>query len=299
MASKAMSTLKRPEFQEPTIPTREYWGDPEQTRRTKDRTRPGAKSTVVNNVLVLEDWEHGLAVEQYKADRKIYNKQVMAWKENKAKCYYLVLSHCPRALEHQLKNSTKWDETESNQDVVALLQMIRDITHNKKERKESVMAIVESDLELYTIAQDPGESLDEYYKVFLAQVDTIDAHGGNAGYHPVIYTAHMETTLQKKGKTRDEYDAMDEESRTAIQSEVIKAAKEAYLACLFIQLADDKRYGDVKRALADNYLLGKQEYPQDLLAAKRLLADYKGVPGKATKAADAADEQGVAFAEGG
>ena len=27
VASKAMSTLKRPEFQEPTIPTREYWED--------------------------------------------------------------------------------------------------------------------------------------------------------------------------------------------------------------------------------------------------------------------------------
>ena len=74
----------------------------------------------------------------------------------------MVLSHYPRALEHQLKNSSKWDETESNQDVVALLQMIRDITHNKKERKESVMTIVESDVELFTSYQAPGESLDDY-----------------------------------------------------------------------------------------------------------------------------------------
>ena len=53
--------------------------------------------------------------------------------------------------------------------MVALLKMIRDITNitnNKKERKESVMAIVESDVELYTIHQGSGESLDEYYKVF-------------------------------------------------------------------------------------------------------------------------------------
>ena len=50
--------------------------------------------------------------------------------------------------------------------MVALLKMIRDITHNKKERKESVMAIVESDVELFMIYQAPGESLDEYYKVF-------------------------------------------------------------------------------------------------------------------------------------
>ena len=130
---------------------------------------------MVNNVPVLEDWEHGLGVEQYKADRKVYSEQVMAWKENKAKCYYLVLSHCPRALENQLKNSTKWNETESNQDVVALLKMIRDITHNKKERKENAMTIVESDVERFTIHQAQGELLDGYYKVF-------NSHPVNAPY---------------------------------------------------------------------------------------------------------------------
>ena len=41
---------------------------------------------------------------------------------------------------------------ESNQDVVVFLQMVRDIIHNKKERKESVMTIVESDVELFMIS---------------------------------------------------------------------------------------------------------------------------------------------------
>ena len=40
--------------------------------------------------------------------------------------------------------------------MVALLKMIRGITHNKKERKESVMTIVESNVELLTIAKAPG-----------------------------------------------------------------------------------------------------------------------------------------------
>ena len=64
-------------------------------------------------------------------------------------------------------------------------------------------------------------------------------------------------------------------------------------------MADNERHGGVKTALGDNYLLGKQEYPQNLLAAKRLLADFKGAPSKTRKTAEAADEQGVAFAEGG
>ena len=93
---------------------------------------------------------------------------------------------------------------EGNQDVVALLKMIMDITHNKKERKESVVTIVASDVELYTIHQGSEESLDEYYKVFKAQIDTIDEHRGNAGYHPVVYALHLAALLQKKGIAKED-----------------------------------------------------------------------------------------------
>ena len=104
VASKAMSTRETPEFEEPAVPTPEYWADPARSVKTNDRTRPGTGGAVEDNLPVLEDWDHNLMVEEYKAERKIYNKQVLDWKENNAKCYYLVLSHCPRALEHQLKN---------------------------------------------------------------------------------------------------------------------------------------------------------------------------------------------------
>ena len=80
----------------------------------------------------------------------------------------------------------------------------------------------------------------------MAQVDTIDAHGGNAGYNPVVFALHIAATLQKKGNTREAYDAMEEEGRKPIQSEAMKTAKEAYLVCLFILTADNERYGDAK-----------------------------------------------------
>ena len=64
-------------------------------------------------------------------------------------------------------------------------------------------------------------------------------------------------------------------------------------------MADDDRYGKVKATLDDNYLLGKQEFPRDLLAAKRLLADFKGTGATAKKrAAPTNEDAGVAFAEG-
>ena len=259
-ASKAMTALEAPVITAPNRPVREYWTDATWVAKTYEKTS-GEGADLVQLAPVLDDWEHDLDVEDYKVWRKTFQEQEAAWKENKAKCYYLVLSHCPKELEQELRNSSKWGATEDDQDVVALLKMIRDITHNKKERRESVMTVVESDVELFTIVQETGQSLDDYYKVFRAQVDTIDAHGGNAGHHPVVFQLHVAAILKKQGKTHDDYNAMSPADKAAIQTEAMKSGKEAYLACLFLLMADDDRYGGVKDTLNDNYLLGKQEYP--------------------------------------
>ena len=92
----------------------------------------------------------------------------------------------------------------------------------------------------------------------------------------MVYVIHLTALLDKKGIAKEVYNGMEETEKKVIQSEVMKLAKEAYLACLFVLVADEERYGGVKTALVDNYQLGQQEYPQDLLAAKRLLADFKG-----------------------
>ena len=71
-------------------------------------------------------------------------------------------------------------------------------------------------------------------RFFKVQVDTIDAHGGNAGYHPVVFAIHLAALLEKKKVTAETYDAMNEDNKKPIQSKAMKSAKEAHLACLFI-----------------------------------------------------------------
>ena len=166
------------------------------------------------------------------------------------------MSNCPKELEQELRNSTKWAGTEDNQDVVALLKMIRDITHNKKEQKESVLTIVESDAKLFMIVQERGQDLDDYYKVFKAQVNTINAHGGNAGHHLVVYMLHLTAQLKSKKIKNDAYVAMSEDDKKPLQAEAMKTSKGVYLACLFLLMADEDRYDGVKATLDDNYLLG-------------------------------------------
>ena len=127
-------------------------------------------------------------------------------------------------------------------------------------------------------------------------MDTINVHGGNAGYHPVVYQLHLAALRKKKEIGDDVWETTLSEDKKPVTAEALKSSKQAYLACLFLLMSDDDRYSDVKATLDDNYLLGKQEYPQDLLAAKRLLADFKGTS-KAKKRGSDDDAAGVAFAE--
>jgi len=70
--------------------------------------------------------------------------------------------------------------TSSELNVVNLLHMIRAMCLKHDETKQGIMSAVNSDIRFYTSRQGKDMSCDEYLKLFRAQVDTINAHGGRA-----------------------------------------------------------------------------------------------------------------------
>ena len=96
-----------------------------------------------------EDWEHKLVVEEYFKKYKFCKEGTKAWAENKGKCYYLILQHCPSELKMELKN------------VTALLLIIRDVMHNKMKWAQSTMGLVESNTALFTTPMEPKDTLDK------------------------------------------------------------------------------------------------------------------------------------------
>ena len=70
---------------------------------------------------------------------------------------------------------------------MALLLIIWDVMHDQNEWAQSIMDLVKSDTALSTTPVETKDTLDEYYRVFKSQVDTIEAHSGNPGYHVTVY----------------------------------------------------------------------------------------------------------------
>ena len=94
-----------------------------------------------------------------------------------------MLQHCLKELEADLRNQDSQKTAEDVISVITILLLSWDLPFNKTDRKRSIMATVEADAGLYLGTQRPYQITDEFYKTFTAQVDTINANGGDAGFH--------------------------------------------------------------------------------------------------------------------
>ena len=64
--------------------------------------------------------------------------------------------------------------------------MIRDSAHARDNTTQGTMAIVASDVSLYTTYMSKTEKPVDFCRTFQATVDTINTHGGCAGHHPQL-----------------------------------------------------------------------------------------------------------------
>ena len=130
----------------------------------------------------------------------------------------------------------QWEPAAADTDVVALLLIIWDAMHNKKERARSTMDLVKSGAALFTNPMEPKVTLDKYYRVFKAQVDTIEAHGGNPGYHGAVYREHYEALTRSKGYNNKE--KLD----TVGNAYINKMKSEAHGSLSQLPIPDDGRW---------------------------------------------------------
>ena len=231
------------------------------------------------NTPTVGDIDYRLTVDEFLDKKKRHDIDEECWAENNARGYNLVLQHCPPELEAELRNSDNWTGTENERSVVKLLLMSRDITHHKRERKQTVMEAVESDADLYLTSQGKAETIDDFYRVFTAQVETINAHGGQSGFHPAVFATHLAALRVSRGVDDTAMVAMSSADKAELDGAAKTASCEEYLGSLFLLMSDDTRFKPLKTQLENNYILGKQEYPHTVLAAKRMMADYVPVSG--------------------
>ena len=117
------------------------------------------------------------------------------------------------------------------------------------------MDIMECVVEMNTTAQMSNESTEDYYNIFEAHRNTVNAHKVCAGYHPGMYKKALANMMLKKGKATQDL-AEDLSLKTKIREAPATKSTEEFLACLFILLANNSRCKGLKEDLANAYTMG-------------------------------------------
>ena len=119
-----------------------------------------------------------------------------------------------------------------------------------------------------------------------------------------MYQRHLENVIAKNARASNiDVTALDDAAKKALAAKHKKPARESaageYLACLFLLLADNDRFRPLKLQLDNNFLMGEQEYPRDVLAAKRLMTNFSPPIGTTKQAREKVPATDVAFVERG
>jgi len=171
------------------------------------------------------------------------------------------MKQCSPEMKDKLEaQSTKLEKLEDDNDVTGLLDMIKELVYNAGgvRNKFVIMQLLNRTLYGRGNTQRPNESLNEYGKRFLQQVEVVEAVWGK-----LVPPCH------------ENDNAKDKES-----------ARNQYLASLFLGGTDQARYKAAVDELNNNYVLSKDVYPADVPAAIMVLTNRRGYGGSRQQQVD-------------
>ncbi len=220
---------------------------------------------------------------------KMVAKRRLKLKDALKKGYKTVYNQCSQEVKDKLEAANDWERIQQEQSLHKLIQKVEQICVGFDDHKQEVFNLVQALKTLFLYTQGEKQGVDKYARNFRSLWDTVEAFGGSPGVHRGL----VDTMLSDPNYVRD-VNNVTEAKRAAAE----ETAAEAVKAVMLISGADKRRYGKLKDKLANNYLLGTNQYPNTFEKAVRILGNYQisrvNSPFRASP-----DDTGVAFLQRG
>ncbi len=155
--------------------------------------------------------------------------------------------------------------------------------------KQEVFNLVQVLKMLFLYTQGEKDTVEEFMRNFRSLWEMVEAFGGSPGVHKGLIDGLLSNTTQ----VNDMHNPTNYEIAEA-EDDLCKAVK----ATLLISGANKRQYGKLKDKLANNYLLGSDQYPDTFEKAMHILGNYQvgktSMPFRASP-----NDTGVAFIQQG
>ena len=131
------------------------------------------------------------------------------------------------------------------------------------DHKQEVFNLVQALKTLFLFTQGEMEMVKESGRNFKSLWDTVEAFRGSPGIHKGLTDSILAATVMSRSPTAAQIKQAGVESSKAVK------------ATLLISGADRRGYRALKDVLANNYLLGSDQYPDTLEKGMHILGNYQ------------------------
>ena len=229
-----------------------------------------------------------MAVYEWKEAHKDYLARKKRYQDNESNAWALLYDQCLPELKNKLKGTKGYDAAKDDNDIIELMKMVRSYCCQFDTLNDEYMSIVGAIKNLFFFWQKPDQANADYHEDFMALVKVIKEYGGAGS---ISYFPNM---IRKEVAKSTELD------KTKANQEAKKIVRDKFLAALMLNGANQQKYGDLKRGMAENYVTGTSEYPDSPEMVLRILSAYKPLPGwnkRRGQDAGATSEEGAMFAQ--
>jgi hypothetical protein len=197
---------------------------------------------------------------------KTIAKRRLKLQDSLKKGYGTVYDQCSQEVRNKLEATDDRERTQKNQSLHKLIQKIEHICVRFDDHKQEVFNLVQALKMLFLFTQGEKDTVEEYGRNFRNLWDMVEAFSGSPGIHKGLVAG----LLKEPGQVANPAN-ITANKRKAAEEE----ANESVKAALLISGVEKRRYGKLKNKLANNYLLGADQYPDSFDKALRVLGNYQ------------------------
>jgi hypothetical protein len=180
------------------------------------------------------------------------------------KGYATVYDKCLQEVRDKLELTDDWERTQKEQSLHELIQKIEQVCVGFDDHKQEVFNLVQVLKTLFLYTQGEKDTVEEFRCNFRSLWEMVEAFVGSPGVHKGL----VDGLLSDMTQVKDVCKPTDQEIAEDDSCEAAKAA-------LLISGADKRQYGKLKDKLANNYLLGSNQYPDTFEKTMRILGNTK------------------------
>jgi hypothetical protein len=220
---------------------------------------------------------------------KTVSKRHLKLEDVLKKGYATVYDKCSQEVKDKLEATNDWECIQQDQSLHKLIKKVEQICVGFDNHKQEVFNLVQALTAAFLYTQGENDGINQYGRNFRSLWDTVKAFGGLPGVHKGL----VNVLLKDPSWVNNFHNVTPKELAEAKETicKVVKAA-------MLISGMDKRRYGQLRDKLANNYLLGTNQYPDTFDKAVCILRNYQ-TSKSSTPFRASPDDMGVAFLQRG